>query len=290
MLQRVLATEGVRSKRTVTKAGRQIGGTELSRGALFYMLRNRTYLGKIVHRDAVHEGEQDAIVGEELFAAVQKKLDSQKRRGDAASHQRTVKAPLTRKLFDAGGEAMSPTFSRGRGAKLYRYYASASLQQGAASNTDDTIKRLPAPMIEKLVEQYLARWVPKMNGSLAILNAVIITECGLQIKLSGEHRDTVAINLADGETLIRNTKMSVTIAVDVALPVKGGRRMIVPGGLRIAEPDLTLIAGLRRAHQMVKRELGQPLVIVSPPLPHDRKLIMLAFLAPDIQRDILSGR
>lgn len=76
----------------------------------------------------------------------------------------------------------------------------------------------------------------------------------------------------------------------VALPIKGGRRIITPATQRSAEPDLTLIAALRRAHRMVKRERGMPIVETSPQLPHDRKILMLAFLAPDIQRDILAGK
>src|SRR3546814_11885411 len=40
-----LADRGIRSKLRVTRSGRILGGQPFSRGALFHLLRNRTYLG-----------------------------------------------------------------------------------------------------------------------------------------------------------------------------------------------------------------------------------------------------
>jgi len=55
-LQHWLVAQGLHSKRRTAASGRTIGGDPFTRGALFYMLRNRTYLGMIVHRDKVHAG------------------------------------------------------------------------------------------------------------------------------------------------------------------------------------------------------------------------------------------
>jgi len=41
---------------------------------------------------------------------------------------------------------------------------------------------------------------------------------------------------------------------------------------------------------MVGRERGMPIIQAAPVSPYDRKILRLAFLAPDIQRDILAGR
>ena len=41
---------------------------------------------------------------------------------------------------------------------------------------------------------------------------------------------------------------------------------------------------------MIAREHGMPLVEAAPGSPHERKILRLAFLAPDIQRDIIAGR
>jgi len=53
-----LAARGVTSKVHMTAKGQSLGGTPLGRGALFHMLRNPVYLGKITHKGEVHEGEQ----------------------------------------------------------------------------------------------------------------------------------------------------------------------------------------------------------------------------------------
>jgi hypothetical protein len=53
---------------------------------------------------------------------------------------------------------------------------------------------------------------------------------------------------------------------------------------RICDP------GLRRAHAMVGRHHGQPVIGAAPVSRYERELLRLAFLAPDIQRDILEGR
>ena len=54
VLQRWLDARGIRSKRRTTRGGRVMGGLPFSRGALFHLLRNRTYLGLIVHQHQAH--------------------------------------------------------------------------------------------------------------------------------------------------------------------------------------------------------------------------------------------
>lgn len=51
-----------------------------------------------------------------------------------------------------------------------------------------------------------------------------------------------------------------------------------------------MIAALRRAHAMITRDAGGPNLISAPTSQYGRRLIALALLAPDIQRDILAGR
>ena len=67
VLQRWLDARGIRSKRRITRGGRVMGGLPFSRGALFHLLRNRTYLGLIVHQHQAHPGRHAAIVATALF-------------------------------------------------------------------------------------------------------------------------------------------------------------------------------------------------------------------------------
>ena len=129
-LAEALRAEGIFSKRHVTASGRVMGGVLFGRGALFHLLRNRTYLGQIVHKELVHQGEHQPIIDAELFERVQQHLTANRVTSSAVAKRRTERAALTGKLFNARGEPMSPAHSRGSSGRLYRYYVSASVQRG----------------------------------------------------------------------------------------------------------------------------------------------------------------
>jgi DNA invertase Pin-like site-specific DNA recombinase len=50
LLQAELESRGIKSKLWTSASGRRVGGKSFSRGALYLMLQNRTYLGEIVHK------------------------------------------------------------------------------------------------------------------------------------------------------------------------------------------------------------------------------------------------
>ena len=53
------------------------GGVLFGRGSLFYLLRNRFYIGEVKYKDEILPGEQPAIMDRALFDAVQQKLTDQ---------------------------------------------------------------------------------------------------------------------------------------------------------------------------------------------------------------------
>lgn len=294
-LQRELRCQGIVSKLRTYSAGRTSGGGEFSRGALFHLLRNRIYLGQIVHKDQVFEGEHDGIVDAGLFERVQSKLDGNAQRHRAAADTRVTRAPLTGKLFDASGEVMSPSFSRGRSGRIYRYYVSASLQQGArrpdGDIEGDMVRRLPADAAETQITDLVKRWLPREEYPLGQVLAVRITDGGLLLDCPGKRAADISGRLSEGERIVHSTRTICRIHVAVSLPLRGGKRLIVKKGKPDIRPDATLISALRRAHAMLDRDRkGMPLIEISPASPYLRKLLRLAFLAPDIQADILAGR
>ncbi len=289
-LQRDLEQRGIHSKLHVTAKGRTMGGQAFSRGALFHLLRNRVYRGQIVHKGTVHEGEHEAIIDAELFDRVQARLDAQVRRHQTRAKNRSVRAPLTGKLFDAAGEPMSPTTSRGKSGLSYRYYVSAPLQQGGRRAATDTIQRLSAPEIERVVSEAIGRWVPKACDPLAIIRSIHLSERGLQVSLDAEHCSNLAARLGDGEVIRDRTSDCITVSLPVLFAARGSRTLILPATSRPRQPDLVLIAALRKAHAILRTERGMPMIDGSPRSPYDRFILGLAFLAPDIQRAILDGR
>lgn len=286
-----LAERGVTSKVHVTAKGRTMGGTPLGRGALFHLLRNPVYLGKITHKGEVHDGEHAPIVDDALFDAVQRQL-SGKAAGHRMNTQRRVdRAMFTGRIMDAHGEAMSPAFSHGRGGRVYRYYVSASVQQGRANGKSDIIRRVPAPAIEQLVTTALGRLLPAHESPLDQLSAIHVRRDTIMLALPRRLRGQLSGHLADGERIEVGDDGHCMVVLPLRLPLRGGRRSVEAGQSDTASPDPVLIAALRRAHAMTARDAtGQPLVTAAPQSPYDRKVLRLAFLAPDIQRAIIAGR
>jgi len=72
---------------------------------------------------------------------------------------------------------------------------------------------------------------------------------------------------------------------------RGGRTDVIRSAADGPRADPTLIRALRAAHKLVARDAaGLPFIESSPTSPHQRRLIRLAFLAPDLQTAILNGR
>ena len=76
LLKSELREGGYVSKHRTTKTGKQTGGKSFERGALYTILKNKTYLGLTTHRDETYEGEHKAIIGKDLFDRVQSILAS----------------------------------------------------------------------------------------------------------------------------------------------------------------------------------------------------------------------
>ncbi|HEX7753196.1 MAG TPA: recombinase family protein, partial [Novosphingobium sp.] len=297
VLARQLVREGIRSKRWTTSKGEARGGVLLSRGALFHMLRNRLYLGEIVHKDVSYPGQHQAIVDAETFAAAGRLLDA----APVRQKKRVVDAaPLTGLLFDTAGNRMTPVHSKGRSGKRYRYYISGPLQTGGEVPRDIP-RRVPASRIEDLLISHLRQWSMRPEADWQVflpwIRKIEVHASALVTMLVpplherwGDRVDhpIYAESIARGE-------LRVTIPATIIL--RGGRSRVTGTGFTRTNPDRALIAGLRRAH-ITLREHGVDLIekgfgfdnakgIADPYL---RSLSSLAFLAPDIQQAILTGR
>lgn len=292
-LERWLAERGLVSKQRTTLGGRVAGGKPINRGALFHLLRNRVYLGMIVHRDMVHPGMHPAIVDPDVFDAVQKLLDANQRRL-ASRRNKAARAPLTGRIFDADGQPMSPTFSYGRRDKRYRYYVSAPLQEGRRrQESDEAIRRVSAPALESQLIQLLQRVAPGAAADpLGLLSRVEVHARSVHLLTPQARFKGMRARLHDGEELLpdRQDPKLARLILPIRLRTHGGRTTIFAAEAP-ARPDPVLIKALRTAHAMLGRDPdGWPALDEIPASPYHRRLLQLAFLAPDLQRAILAGR
>jgi hypothetical protein len=98
------------------------------------------------------------------------------------------------------------------------------------------------------------------------------------------------LHLEIEERVLWQDRASIVLHLPLHFPLRGGRSHVTNGERRSASPDAVLIAALRKAHRMTGRNGGVPLVEAAPVSPYERSILRLAFLAPDLQRDILAGR
>ncbi|MFN9833751.1 MAG: recombinase family protein [Phenylobacterium sp.] len=292
-LRERLRAEGVRTAVRIARRGTMRGGQPFGRGGLFHLLRNRIYLGEIPHAGRTFPGAHPALVDPETFEAVQRQLDAHVRR--SASEGRTQAMALTGRLFNAAGEPLSPTSTRGSKGQVYRYYVAASLQRGEKRSRGG-VRRVPAAALEACVAETLQKLVDTADLDRLIRAEVQSGGLVLVVRAPGLESDLPpgwSVRTAQDETL--------QITRPVQWVRRRGRAEVLPppgqGGAPGPRPDPYMVKALRRAHQMLAQHGGCPvgrpeqaLPGSAPDGPYERRLIRLAFLAPDLQAKILEGR
>jgi len=247
----------------------------------------------IVHKDEVHPGMHPAIVEADIFEKVQSLLDANSRR-TGKGRNNVAHAPLTGWIMDAAGELMSPTFSRGARGKLYRYYVSTSLQQGRKPAKDDIVtRRVPVALLEAKLTDVIERTTnQKGNGALSYVTRVEIHERNVHLLMPIKYLARMRQSLEDNEYAEQDPAdpEQLRLSLPLQFATCRGRTKIIDGGRPRSKPDITLIKALRSAHTMIERDDAKmPILKSAPTSPWRRKLVRLAFLAPDLQNAILTG-
>jgi len=157
-LQSDLARRGIVSKVRISRNGKRSGGKAFSRGALYALLANPTYIGEIRHRHERYPGQHEALMDRKLWERVHERLRNQAVRRRGQRPAQVPPSPLAGKVFDENGE---PLYVQGtaKGARHYRYYVSRGLVRGSEKDRERDW-HIPAPELEGVVravaEQLLA--------------------------------------------------------------------------------------------------------------------------------------
>src|ERR1700726_3086039 len=156
LLKAELEARGIKSKSWTSASGRLVGGKPFSRGALYLMLQNHTYLGDIVHKGQFHPGKHTPIIDQPLWDAVQQQLAGNTARRQCGGRTRQPSL-LAGMLFDGDGNPMTPSHA-GKKNTHYPYYVSGSLITKDRTETSAGL-RIPAVEIEHLVSGRGHRWL-----------------------------------------------------------------------------------------------------------------------------------
>ena len=278
---------GIASKVWTSSSSKSRGGASYSRGALYYLLRNPIYLGRIAHRGATYSGQHPAIVPQDLWDKVQTML-SENRTGSIRARSSSEPSPLSGLLYDDRGNLMSPSHARKADGRRYRYYVSQAVLQGR-SESAGTVRRVSAHAIEALVERAIAG---TSSGSRAkppagperirrLVERITIHGDSVEIVLTAEGRD----QMPEANGVLR-----------LATAMKANRVEAVSwvSSAPAARVDRSLVKALAWARDLRGRlEHGKPLNELARDdgcsRPYVSSLIRLAYLAPDITRAIVDG-
>jgi hypothetical protein len=118
---------------------------------------------RIAHKGRIYEGHHPPIVTLDLWDEVQQGLSDHLGAGRTKRARQSSGALLIGKLYDDGGNRMSPSWAR-KGSKRLRYYVSQAALQGDMSKAG-TILRVPATDVETLVAEALGKLCPDRAAS-----------------------------------------------------------------------------------------------------------------------------
>jgi site-specific DNA recombinase len=288
-----LDREGLRSKVRRSHAGQKSGGRAYSRGALYCLLQNPVYVGKVRHRDAIYAGEHEGVIPEQLWDHVQERLKANCKTRRTGSNAKSPSL-LVGLLYDPQGSRFTPFHADKRG-KRYRYYVSQSKIHGrpvAASSPT----RIPARDIEEIVcgriqsllkspkellqatemtssdaaacksiitaGKQLAQTLRSMSMTeqreflCNVLGRIVVHETKLEVEIIPSELSRFLLGEKPAPSG-RSTQDVFTIPVDARVKRCGWEvRLVVPGGTGTqipARPSLPLVKAVARVHRWPER-------------------------------------
>lgn len=136
------------NKQWTTRKGKEAGGKPFNKSSVYRMLTNVLYIGRVTYKDEIHEGEQPAIVDEEVFHKVGRLLKINGMTGGRDVRNRF--GAILKGLLNCVpcGCAMVPTHTTKK-TRRYRYYVCSSAQKRGWHSCPS--KSIPAGEIEKFV-------------------------------------------------------------------------------------------------------------------------------------------
>jgi len=297
-----------------TKVRSDRGGGHFTRGSLFYLLNNRTYLGEARHRDKWYPGEHDFIVDQQLWDEVHATLE-QNRAAEVRAKARTKKSVLAGMLVDEQGRRMVPSHTK-RGGRAYRYYVTASDEVTAACPA----ARVPAWDLEQAVLGRLAKFLgshAELSNQLRIVDASEVSRTAVIARtLQADSTatlgfiDRVELSASGLRMLLDGGRLSQRLGLEEqggdeavmlfasAVRVRHGKevKLLLRSDDSSAPRHPNLVALLKEAaeaKQLIEGAPGETLSAIAARegrcRTHLGKLYRIAHLSPEIVRMIMTG-
>jgi DNA invertase Pin-like site-specific DNA recombinase len=317
---------GMKTALRTLSSGRLKGGTAFSFGHIYHILSNPIYAGRIRHKTKVWPGQHPALIDPADWEAVQEQLKagavrSRTGKGRNDDGQKKQVSLLAGKVFDETGDRLTPSHTKtGKGRRL-RYYVSHRLIRSSGPK-DPSGWRLPAPELETLVAGLVRKHlrIPAVQTNIVSLASTEEIAKQMTELAKGESRtedETTKSLLGLIERVhVRPGKIQISIAA------KAIAEHLTVDVTRISDEHLSFQSDFRHR----KRGVETKLILADVTGPRDdtlfknialahryfdmirsgktyteiaeaegaskrrvQHLVELAFLAPDIVRDVWEG-
>lgn len=314
-----LGREGARTKIQLRTSTGHRGGVPFERGCLYHLLKNRIYLGEIVHKEAAYPGEHAAIVPADLWQAVQERRAVSTRMrilGNGSEHP-SLLAGIIR---DGDDRLMTPSHAN-KGPKRYRYYvtheAHVTKVQPAWRVAAHDLERV---VVERLVQHLddpstcisgttdesssaVTQWIERISrardqlasGTVAEQRAVILDHVA-DVQLSEDHVSLTLIGHDqehDGlatKAVLRIGAVKIRRGHDIRLVVAAPLPPIPKRDNRLVQLIAKAITTRLQLQRTGSASIAQAATWLSCSRATLTDRIKLSYLAPDIVEAILAGR
>lgn len=309
---------GLFSRQRTAPDGVITGGGPFDRGHLHHILTNPIYASRIRHRDKVFDGQHPAIIEPERWERIQQLLKDGAAKGRA--HKTAIqRSPLCRKIFDETGDRLTPSHSKTKKGVRLRYYISHRLIAKSGEAHQDGW-RLPAAELEKkaaglirkiiLAPSLVAKLMPKATADQVGGAAAVLSEMTRKARTEDLLDLLARIDIAPGRLDIRLHADAIAKALGIQrsdldeealnasfpfqLRKRGVETRVVLADAATATDDV-LIRNIAKAHVWFERiKAGETFSEIanseSTSKRRIQQMIDLAFLAPDIVRDVMEGK
>ena len=320
---------GLKTAVRTLSSGRLKGGTEFSFGHIYHILSNPIYAGRIRHKTKVWPGQHPAIIDPAEWDALQEQLKdgavrSRSGTGRSCDGQKKQVSLLAGKVIDETGDRLTPSHTKtGKGRRL-RYYVSHRLIRSSGPK-DPSGWRLPAPELETLVAELIRKHLSMPVVQANLVSDASTDEIDVIAKRLAKLTTDDSCRVDETNRILLGLIERVQIGpgqIQVTITATSIANHLAVEPKRISEDHLNLQSDFRHR----KRGVETKLILADTKGPRDdtlfknialahryfdmirsgktyteiaeaegaskrrvQQLIELAFLAPDIVRDVWNG-
>jgi site-specific DNA recombinase len=294
------------------------GGSPFARGHVHHILTNPLYAGRIRHRKLVHDGQHPALIDPARWERIQDMLQDGAAK-DRRTRFKSQSSWLCGKLFDETGDRLTPSHTKTRSGKRLRYYVSHRLIAKSGEQHLDGW-RLPAPELEAQVSALIRKTLTDASAATRLMIGASSDDIGnAQTTLTNwlataTQADLVClakkITIEPGQLAVQIDQSQVANILDTsaetlnedALSIgrvfqirkRGVETKLIFADMPIGQDD-ALIRNIAKAHSWFEQmKAGKSFAQIADAEKTSKRrvqqMIDLAFLAPNIVRDVLEGK